>query len=114
MEQAKELVGNTQISRDEFRATIKDKSVAQLHNKIRLGAFLQTRLKADEADDPRMEAAVASLQEQIELLQQELDSRQDELNQLQQGVKKEIPTGPLDQVIGVKSLSLSGKADMGQ
>lgn len=108
-----DLVGNTQLTHDEFRENIKEKTTPQLRNKIRLGAFLQTRFAKDESEDPRTEATIASLQEQIELLQQELVGRQEELNEIQQGsARKKPPAGPLDQTIGLKSLTLTGKSGM--
>ena len=109
-----EMVGNTTKTREEFQEGIKDKTNNQLRNKIRLGAFLQTNFAEKEADDPRTEVAIASLQEQIELLQKELVRRQKELIEIKQApAKKKPPEGAFDQVIGVKSLNLFGKNDMG-
>lgn len=118
MTEATEKVGNTTKTKEEFQEAIKYKTNNQLRNKIRLGAFLQTNFAENEMDDPRTEIAVASLQEQIELLQKELVRRQEELIELQgkyrqAPAKKKPPAGPLDQVVGVKSLKLSGKNDMG-
>lgn len=107
-------VGNTTKTQEEFQEGIKDKTNNQLRNKIWLGAFLQTSFAEKEADDPRTEIAIASLQEQIELLQKELVRRQKELIEIKgPPAKKKPPKGPLDQVIGVKSLKLSGKSNMG-
>ena len=107
-------VGNTTKTRGEFQEAIKDKTNNQLRNKIRLGAFLQTNFAENEKEDPRTEIAIASLQEQIELLQKELVRRQKELVEIRQApAKKKPPEGPFDQVVGVQSLKLSGKNNMG-
>ncbi len=114
MPEATKNIGNTQIAPEEFQRIIEGKTNDQLRDKIKLGAFLQTNLAEKEVEDPRTEVAIASLQEQIEILQKELTRRQEELIRIRQDqAEKKLPEGPLDQVIGVQSLNLSGKSDMG-
>ena len=109
--QEDELIGNTNLTVREFNKIIKTKTTEQLRNKVRLGGGLIDKLKGDE--DPRARESIRSLKKQMRLLKRELRKREKQETATEETENKPPPTGPFNQVVGVKSLEISGSARIG-
>lgn len=110
-----ELVGNTSKTVREFNKEIKEKNMGQLHNKLRLGAMLIQNFENELDTEPRAQDTIESLKLQMQMLQREIDRRQQlvTIEEKKEETKKQPEAGPLDQVVGMKTLKLTGKNNMG-
>jgi hypothetical protein len=117
MENPDEEIGNTNMTNREFSQWIKGVKTPKLKAKLALGTMLIKDLHKNEQDDPRTPEALKSLETQTAILTRELKRRERQLNDEEAAVEETEPEkpepGPLDQVVGLKTLDLTGKADMG-
>ncbi len=117
MENPDEEIGNTKMTNREFSQGIKEQKTGNLKAKLALGVMLIKDLHNNEQDDPRTPSALKSMETQTAIIERELKRRERQLGDEEAAVEETVPekpeAGPLDQVIGMKTLDLTGKADMG-
>ena len=106
-----EIIGNTSLTVREFNQIIKEKTPDQLTNKINLGAHLIENFEQEIDTDPRAGETIDSLQMQIKMLRRELKRRKDQGTIIEQ--EEQPNPEPFAQVVGVKTIKLSGKTGLG-
>ena len=114
MENPDEEIGNTNITNREFSEWSTTEKTGKLKAKLALGVMLIKDLQNNEQDDERTPGALKSMEAQTEIIKRELKRRARQLGDEEPVVEEEKPApGPFDQVVGLKTLRISGKADMG-
>lgn len=117
MENPDEEIGNTNITNREFSEWSKTEKTGKLKAKLALGVMLIKDLQNNEQDDERTPGALNSMEAQTSIIKRELKRRQRQLGDEEaavEPVQEDKPaSGPFDQVVGLKTLRISGKADMG-
>jgi hypothetical protein len=105
----------------EFTQIIKGKKTGQLKAKLALGTMLLKDLQENSQEDPRTPQAIQSMEQQTAIIKRELkrrarqldDNEAAEVEEVKQEIEKEAAeSGPKDQVIGVQTLSIKGKASI--